>query len=158
MNFQEKKPINIYGNFLDNAATNLNELILKILNPDKFEKLIQLYFLRLGAKAVIPPKNTKDKFGDVDIIAVFENIKVIIYVQAKLHIGNTSDNAVSQIKEFKENSVIDDDYHRIGWVISTGNFSEQSNQIAIASNIRLINGITFSKMIIDAGIENLNEL
>lgn len=75
-------------------AKTLKDEIYKKLNPDKFEKLVKWYFDKIGAsKTYIPPKNRKEKQGndDVDIEAIFENIKTIINVQAKFYDGETDE-------------------------------------------------------------------
>ena len=55
--------------------------------------------IKLGADKVdIPSKNNKENavenYADVDVIAIFEKLKHIIYIQAKFHNGKTSDWAV----------------------------------------------------------------
>ena len=54
---------------------------MKQLNPDKFERLIKWYFQRNLANSVdIPAKNENGKSGDTDVIATFDNLKLIIEI------------------------------------------------------------------------------
>jgi restriction endonuclease len=112
--FHRNKPINLHSQILANSAESLLELIRKQLAPEKFESLIAWYFQRIGATEVtIPPKNDSEKQGDADIIAVFEPLKTIYYVQAKHHKGDTGAWAAEQIKDLIANKDrMDDDYSK----------------------------------------------
>jgi hypothetical protein len=88
--FHIKRPINLHSQVLANSAGSLLKLIREELNPDKFELLVAWYFERIGATEVtIAAKNDPKKQGDADIIAVFEPLKTIYYVQAKYHKGSS---------------------------------------------------------------------
>ena len=158
--FKHNKPINAYSLITKRASCEILKTIKEILDPDKLELLVKWFFKRIGAGSVnIPSKNAKDKEGDADIIATFEQIKTIIYVQVKAHGGQTNDWAIQQIKDYKsQQDILEDGYSKIAWVISTcDNFSEEAQKLATESNIQLINGDTFSNMILEAGILNLDE-
>jgi len=159
--YKNNKPINLYSEIMDKIRTQVLNSVVSKLNPDKFEKLVKYYFERIGANSVyIPAKNENGKEGDADIVATFEPIKTIIYVQVKFHALETETNewAVQQIKEYKNNKeVMDDGYTKIGWVItSANNFSDESLRIAQEEGIHLIDGKRFAEMIIDAGLSDLN--
>lgn len=105
--------------------------------------------------------------ADVDVIATFESIKTLVYAQVKFYDtdSKTSEWALKQIKEYKENQLLDDDddYSKIYWVVSTAkNFSEECVNLAKETrqqermSLSLINGEEFARMLIDAGIENLD--
>ncbi len=158
--FNEKKPINIHSTIMDNTCDVVLSSIKKELNPDKFEKLISLYFQEIGATNVyIPAKNENGKEGDADIVSVFEKQKLIIYIQAKFQSGKISDWGVHQVLDYKiDKESIDDGYNKIAWVVTTANqFSEEAERIASENGIQLINGLEFSKMLLDAGILMLNK-
>ncbi|MDA3052717.1 restriction endonuclease [Campylobacter sp. JMF_01 NE2] len=143
---------------IEKMAKILHSEILKNLNPDKFENLVKTYFEKIGAiEVVIPSKNRSDKENndDVDVMAVFDNIKTVINVQAKFHEGQTNDWAVTQIKEYAEiKQIAEDDYFRQYWVVSTADrYSQEAINLAKENKIRLITGIEFAKMIISAGIK-----
>lgn len=159
--YRENKPINLHSLILESSLDNTLGIIKKELNPDKFEALIMWYFKRIGAnEAFIPAKNEPDKEGDADIIASFEAIKTIIYVQAKFHSGVTSSWAMEQIDKYKgHKETMDDGYSKIGWVISTAdNYSKECLEKAKSNNIQLIDGKQFTKMLLEVGISHLHEL
>lgn len=158
-NYSENKPIHLHSIIIDQTASVVLNSIQNELNPDKFEKLVKAYFQAIGANDVtIPSKNERDKEGDADIIAVFENIKLIIYIQAKFQNGQISEWGANQILDYKNNKEsIDDGYNKIAWVITTANtFNSNAQNLAKENNIQLVNGIDFSKMILNSGINLLN--
>lgn len=158
-------PINLYASIVDSASPKILENILKDLDDTKLEKLVQWYFDRIGATTTsIPSKNETGKEGDADVIAVFEPLKTIYYVQAKFHRGTTGDWATHQIIDYRkkklEQSVtdtMDDGYNKISWVVSTGNdFDDNSKKLAQENSVQLINGNELSRLILEAGISDLN--
>ncbi|BDC93376.1 restriction endonuclease [Treponema bryantii] len=158
ISFKNKKPINLKADLLDNSVNIWNNTILTELNPDKYEKLVRWYFKKIGAsESYIPPKNSIDKVGDVDVIATFENLRTIINVQVKFYQGETSDWAINQINDFaKSKETISDGYHRQYWVISSSDsFSEKSYNLAKENNILLIDGKQFVKMLLHVGLDSL---
>ena len=155
-------PINLYASVIGNLAKQLLSAIKTQLNPDKFEKLIRWYFQKIGAStAYIDAKNKSGKFdgADADIIAEFDLLKVSFYTQAKFYTDETSDWAVKQISKYKEQ--FDShfgEYAIISWVISTADsFSAEALELAEKENIRLIAGEEFARMLIDAGITDINK-
>lgn len=158
--FKEKRPINLREIVHEKCANDVRETILEKLNSDTFEKLIKLFFERQGANVIIPPKNEKDKQGDADVIATFELLKLIVYVQVKHHDGKTDDWAVQQIHSYRDNKIeamTGDEYTRTAWVISTAkSFSEGCENLAKMENVRLIDGIKFAELLLDAGMEQMD--
>ena len=157
---QEGKPINIADSIKNKCRDEVLSRINKELGSGQLEKLIKWYFERIGALSVeIPAKNARDKEGDADIVATFEPIRTIIYVQAKHHEGTTNDWAVKQIDSYvknKEELGEDDGYTKIPWVVSTGkNFSEVCRERAKRNNVYLIDGEELASRILDAGISDL---
>jgi restriction endonuclease Mrr len=157
---QESQPINLHSKLLSEQIRSTLALIKSQLTPDKFEHLIKWYFRKVGATEVdIPAKNERDKAGDADVIAVFEPIKTIIYVQAKKHNGETSDWAASQIQEYKDHKNTSDGYSRIAWVVSTcDKFSPNCIKLAEANNVVLFDGKAFVTLLLEAGIGGLEAL
>ena len=146
--FRNKKPINLKEILVDKTVSIWNE------------KLVKWYFAQIGASEVyIPPKYYGGKQGDVDVIATFEKIKTIIYVQVKQYDGETSDWAVQQIVDFSNSKEFgSDNYFSQLWVISSADcFSEECKNMAAANHVRLINGEEFARMLLDEGIDSLNE-
>ena len=157
-NYKEDKPIHLHSTIVEKIANPVLETIKTELNPDKFEKLVKTYFETIGANEVsIPAKNERDKEGDADVIAVFENIKLIIYIQVKFHEGKTPKWGVNQILDYKINKEsIDDGYNKIAWFItSADSFGDEARKKAVENEIQLINGLEFSEMLLNAGINYL---
>ena len=76
-------------------------------------------------------------------------------VQVKKHEGTTDNWAVQQVKAFKANHNYGD-YHTQMWVISScEEFSERARAEAEEAGVRLIGGLEFAKMILDAGLEGM---
>lgn len=159
------KPINLHAQITAAAVAVIRDEVRGSLNPDKLERLVQWYLKRVGASDVyIPSKNEADKEGDADVIATFEPLRLIIYVQAKFHQGETSTWALDQInayrnkKDRRENTAdTDTEYSHIRWVVSTGDrFSEDCRRQAAETNVRLIDGERFAAMLLEAGIAGLD--
>jgi hypothetical protein len=160
--FDAQRPINLHSKITDSTVQTILTILRKELNPDKFELLLKWYFKRVGALSVsIPSRNKRDKEGDADIIATFEPIKTIIYVQAKFHEGETSTWALEQIMAYRDsmaNKDSTDDYSQISWVVSTADtYSEAAIKLAKEQSVRLINGEQFVIMLLQAGITGLDE-
>jgi hypothetical protein len=161
--FKANKPISLYGDLSKEFSEKTLEDILNKLTPEKFEKLVESYFECVGASVVVnPEKNLKNKSGDVDILATFEALRLIICVQAKYHERNTDRWAVDQIRDYYEGlkkeglnkEDIDDGYSRILWVISAcDDFSQEAKDEAEKHKIHLINGIEFARMLLDVGLK-----
>lgn len=154
-------PINLYATVIEELAGRLLGAIKAQLTPDKFELLIKWYFEKLGASRTLRPgKSSSDKWdgADVDIVAEFDALKVVFYIQAKLHDDVTSQWAVEQISKYKDQHEVSfGEYTAIPWVISTANaFSAAAITMAQESNVRLVTGGEFGRMLIDAGITNIN--
>ncbi|SNU04577.1 Restriction endonuclease [Lachnospiraceae bacterium] len=159
---KNNKPITLYGDVIDSLVEQMRNSILSTLNPDKFEQLVKWYLMRCGASSVwIPAKNESGKKdgADADIIAEFDNLKYIVYVQTKWHEGETSDWAVHQIDNYKnQKSEGDSDYTYATWVISSAEkFSSQAVVDAEEKSVRLIDGNEFSKMLLDMGLCDIND-
>ena len=140
-----------------NLGIDRQTLIEKFTNDIRFENLVGWYLKSLGARVDTPSKNeSKTEDGDADKVGYFDSIKTAIMVQVKKHEGMTDDWAVQQIKAYKTNHNYGD-YHTQMWVISTcEEFSKEAKSMAEEEEVRLINGIEFAKMILDAGLEGLN--
>ncbi|MFN8255690.1 MAG: restriction endonuclease [Bacteroidales bacterium] len=158
--FDKGQPLNIYSQIISKTRHQILDTIKTELTPDKFEILVKWYFQRIGASEVyIPSKNESGKEGDADVVAVFEQIKTIIYSQVKFHAGETSSWAIEQIKNYKEQKdTMDDGYSKISWVISSAdNFSKESYDFAKEAKVQLIDGKQFTTMLLEAGIVNLDK-
>jgi hypothetical protein len=125
--------------------------------------LVKWYLLQCGANAessYFPAKNASDNIdgADADFVAVFEELKTIFYVQAKHHKNTTDEWAVEQINKYKEQKEDDVEYHHIPWVISTcEKFSEKAVNLAVKNKVRLINGLDFAELLLNAGLRNIDK-
>ncbi len=159
--FVEKRPIHLHSILLERSTGPLLDAIKSSLNPDKFEKLIKSYFQTIGATQVrIPAKNARTKVGDADIVAVFDHIKVIIYVQAKFHQGKTSAWGARQILDYRiQQQSNGNGYTKIAWLLSTADaFTDGAIRTAAEHGIQLINGREFTEMIANAGLGMLSRV
>lgn len=159
-NYEANKPIHLHSILLEKTAGLVLESLTTQLNPSKFEKVISIYFKTIGATQVtIPAKNTRDKEGDADIIAVFEKMKLIIYVQAKFQSGQINQWAANQVLDYvSQQDRLDDGYSRIAWVITTADsFNSEAQKIAAINQVQLIDGLEFSKMLLNAGVDLLRD-
>ena len=151
----------------ERCANDILDVIKENLNPDAFERLIADYFERQGASVRIPPKNERDKQGDADVEATFDHLRVIIYVQAKHHEGETNEWAVEQIEKYVEHRKLgerDGHYDHVAWVVSTATYTEdcrrrvESERAESAGAIQLVTGQEFAEMLLDVGIEAVGRL
>lgn len=159
--YKDNKLYNFHTDIIESSIESINKTIDDRLTPDKFEQLVKWYLKQIGASDVyIPAKNEKDKENgaDADVIATFEHLKVIVYVQVKYHKGFTSDWAIQQISEYKiQRENIDDEYTYIPWVITSAEkYSKEAIQKAREANVRLIDKKEFARMLINNGLDNIN--
>lgn len=162
---RKNKPIH-FRNEINDVVPSICEIIQTKLNPNKFEYLVKWYFERVGANSVIPPKRTPDKvdYEDVDVIATFELLKTIYYVQVKHYRGETGSWGAEQISHLKELAELKDDrqddgYTKVYWLISSSeSFSEECINKARETNVQLIDGKKFSSMLLDAGFLGVKDV
>lgn len=158
--FDKGQPLNLHSQIINSTKQQIIDAIRAELTPDKFEILIKWYFQRIGASEVyIPSKNESGKEGDADVVAVFEPLKTIIYSQVKFHTGETSSWAIEQIESYKDHKeTMDDGYSKISWVItSADSFSQDAYEYAKEAKVQLIDGNQLTKMLLEAGIVNLDK-
>ena len=159
---KNQKPINLKSNLINKSIDIWLENIRNDLNPDKFERLVEKYLLKVGATSseINPSKNSMDKRGDVDVIGIFEPIKTIVNIQVKFYNGETSEWAVQQINDYsKSKQSVSDGYSSVYWVISSSDsFSVEAEKLAIEKGVLLFNGRQFVQMLMEAGIENIDDL
>jgi len=163
---RKNKPIH-FRNEINDVAPSIRTIIQTKLNPDKFENLVKWYFGRVGASSVvIPPKNPSSKvdYEDVDVIATFDLLKTIYYVQVKHYRGETSSWGAEQIVHLKEMKALKDDrlddgYTKVYWLLSSSEkFSEECVNKAKETNVQLIDGNVFSSMLMDAGFLGVGDV
>lgn len=160
MAFQKNTPLNINEFFVNNLSQNLYENLTlpnSPLNPHKFELLIKNLMRSLNA-TVEKPSIKGD--GDADIVATFESIKHIIYIQAKYYERGTtaSEWAIEQIADFRDRKEINEieEYTTGFWVISSADdFTDNAKLLAKKENVRLISGKELARLILETGLNSL---
>jgi len=156
-------PINLYNNVIEDISSPFLGAIKRDSSDSKFEKLVKWYMEQQGFKAEIPPKNFKGKkdYADADIVAASELLKIIICIQVKFFEGVCGEWAIEQISKYTEQKMLADtenDYTYIQWVVSTADdYSEKAKSIAVEKNVRLITGLEFSQMLLDSGVNTIND-
>lgn len=162
--FLENKVVKIDEVLKETLKKALIEKLIEKLSPNKFETLILKIMEKLGAsKCDIPNRNDKTKakegHGDVDIVAVFEKIKHIIYIQAKFHVGHSNDWAIKQLDDYNGEKDIDSDYSTSYWAITTAEFNDDAIEIAKKiseeKTIRLIGKYDLAELILEIGVEGI---
>lgn len=156
-NYRGKKPINLRESILEETVGSVSKKISELLNPDKFEGLVEWYLRSLGARVETPGKSSSPtEAGDADKVGYFDKIGFAIMVQVKKHEGTTGDWAVNQINSYHANNNFGD-YSTALWVISSGEkFSEEAIRLAEEYGVKLIDGNTFAKMILEVGLADLS--
>lgn len=156
-----KQPVNLHTVILEQTSAKTQQVFKQYLTPNKLELVIKWYMKKKGASRVfIPPKNErgKENYADADVIAEFDDLGIIFYIQAKNHIESTSEWGVHQIKEYLQQMQDDTNgYTYISWVISTADFSEIAKEEARSKEVRLIGGDDFVKMLLNCGIEDIDD-
>lgn len=158
-NFAVKRPLNLRYEIVEASKQIVLDKIRTITDPDKFEYLIKRFCEKIGASSVDIPSKNAEKEGDADIIATFESLKLILYIQAKFHVDKTDEWAVEQIRDYKEQfrNIEYDGYFRIAWVVTAGDgYTAAAEKEAKDNNITLINGLQFAEMLLDAGLDSLD--
>jgi len=156
--FNTKQPINLKNAILEECTPIVHQKIQELIQDSKFEELVSWYVKKLGASKVeIPSKNeSPTENGDADVVAFWDSLHLAIMIQVKKHSGETDSWAVEQIKNFNTNHNYGDDMATQLWVISScDKFGIDAVQIAQGSQVRLINGTEFSKMLLDVGFMDL---
>ena len=158
--FEKNKPINLKNEIIQRNKNIVLDIIKQKANPDKLEEVIKLYCYKAGASSVSIPNKNNGKKGDIDVIAVFDTLKLVLYIQAKFHSGETDSWAVEQIRDYAENSSDDnfiEGYSSIAWVITTADkYSEKALNLANKYSITLITGIEFAEMLINIGFSGMD--
>lgn len=156
--FRTNKPINLKEEILKVVEKNAFKKVNEVISSNKFENLIEWYLKSIGASRVeTPAKNSSPtEEGDADKVAYFEKLKLIIMVQAKKHDGTTDKYAVQQIIDYNENNSYEG-YTTAMWVISSAKkFSKAATKLAEASGVHLINGLEFTQLILENGLNGLS--
>ncbi len=156
------EPVNVHDKLVQASIDPITSVFERFVTPDNLENIVKNYMIKKGAdRAWIPAKNesNKDNGADADVVAEFDDLRLIFYIQVKKHSGNTNEWAVKQISEYyeqRQNS--SNDYTYIPWAISTAEFSEDAVRLAEEKGVRLIGGRELVEMIVNSGFSNIMDL
>lgn len=166
-------PFSIYGRSIEFLKKNLYDNALCQITPDNFESLIAWYFKKKGADVhEVLKKNYSEKVEqeDVDVLAIYEDLKIRFFVQAKAYNNKNGKKvnlggAINQLNKYMNHHVSESDekYTDVKWIVclaKTNEGIEKYDEIIKDNNskdIRIINGMEFAEMLLDAGIQNIDE-
>lgn len=159
-NHRNGKTLNLKGVIAEGTRNIIVEKLCCAINDVGFEKVVKWYMERLGATSVfIPAKNNlSHSQGDADVIALFDELQLAVFVQVKQYDRQVEKDALEQIV-CAYDSYKDQYPDRLAalWVVTTCNvFSQDAIDFANEYNVRCIGGDEFADMMLDVGIKNLN--
>ena len=158
-NKRAKKIINLRQELVEGVSKTILDKLKTRINDSKFEKVVEWYLQRLGATSTdIPAKrNLSTAQGDIDVIAVFDDLRVVVMVQAKQYQNEVDKNAVEQVVRASNYYTPQyPTYTPLLWVVATcDKFTEDAISYADENNVRLIGGDEFAPMILDIGIKDM---
>ena len=155
-------PVTLHDPLTELVTEKAREIIDRRITPDNLERLLCWYMEKKGASRVhIPAKNEsgKENGAYADVIAEFDDLGIIFYIQAKKHTvdSETDSWAVTQISEYKKQKEDEDSgYTYIPWVVTTGRFSEDTQAAAKEVKVRLVDGNDLIQMFLDCGIADID--
>lgn len=155
-------PVTLHDPLIETVTEKAREIIDRRITPDNLEHLLCWYMEKKGASRVhIPAKNEsgKENGADADVIAEFEDLGIIFYIQAKKHTvdSETDSWAVTQISEYKKQKEDEESgYTYIPWVVTTGKFGEETQAVAKKEKVRLVDGDGLIQMFLDCGIADID--
>lgn len=163
--YREGKQITFVDRVKEEVTPILIEQLYSSLTSDTFEALIADYFMGVGAdESIVLPKNPtgKESEEDADVEATFEDLKIIIWVQAKQKTkqktGNVTqeiNSAINQIASYKckhEKDRINKGYKVLTWVVTTASKKDvDETELDLREDVRLIYGEEFSSMLMEVG-------
>lgn len=157
-NYKKSEVQNLMGECASSISYQLLKTIRQEFTSEKFKDFIKLFFLKLGASdAYIPSKDERENHPETDIVAVFEPLKYVIYAKVKFGPENPNQWLLRQfemIKDSKEN--MNDGYNKVFWFITSEEFSPNVYQQAKELHVQMIDGLEFSKMLLENGITNID--
>ena len=138
----------------------LKEIQTGYINPRKFEQFVRKVLLSNGATnaKIIATRNDKG----VDIIANFlvgRVAQVNVGVQVKNHTGVTENKWIDQLIKGMEQEGLS-----LGWLVTSAEFEKNAEEYlgkkleGSTMEIFLVDGLQLAGMIIDNGLENMDEV
>ena len=154
------KTINLKDEIENETSSIILNKLLSRINDSGFEKVVKWYLNRLGATSTFIPakRNLSTRQGDADVIALFDELRVALFVQVKQYDNQVEKSALEQVvhayESYREEYVA---YTPILWIVTTcKSFSQEAQDYANENNVRCIDGDEFARMILEIGINDLN--
>lgn len=153
-------PIDLKTEIIEASCNVILDKLKQKINDSGFEKVVKWYLERIGATyADIPAKKTlSPNNGDADVIALFDDLRIALFIQVKQYDNTVDKNAIEQVVKAYESHYKDQYPDRIPilWVITTcEQFSEDAIEFANENNVRCIDGNEFARMLLDMGFKDL---
>lgn len=167
--FVDDNPISLSADLIDDLSRTMLESLNSYSKPNSFEQVVCDYFTRIGASsAEVQSKTAKhgtdEKQGDVDVVATFDHLKTVYYIQVKRHEGETGEWAIAQVKAFAAGQASlakegdEPGYATVLWALTLAeNFSPEAKDAANAilngaHAVTLVTGPEFARMMVEAGV------
>lgn len=152
-------PIDIRNEIIEASCSVVLDKLKQKINDSGFERVVRWYLNRFGATStIIPAKGLLSSAkGDIDIIALFDDLRIALFVQVKQYDYIVDKHAIEQVVVAYESYYKDEYLDRtpILWVVATCQFSEDAIEYANEYNVRCIDGNEFSSMLLDIGFKDL---
>ena len=159
-NKRKGKNNNIKTAIFDSTSELIVENLKKKINDSGFEKIVRWYLECLGAtSAFIPPKSalSREK-GDIDVVALFDELRIAVFVQVKQYDFEVNKNAIEQVFNAYNSTYYNKypDRTSLLWVVATcERFSDDAIDYANENNVRCICGNEFAQMLLNVGFKDL---
>lgn len=153
-------PIDIRAEIIEASSRIILDKLKNKINDSGFEKVVKWYLERIGATTTdIPAKRAlSSDTGDADVIALFDDIRVALFVQVKQYDNMVDKKAIEQVVNAYESYYKDlyPDRTPILWVLTTcEQFLEDAIEFANENNVRCIDGNEFARMLLDIGFKDM---
>lgn len=159
-NKRANNPINLRGEIVSSTTSTIIDKLIGKIDDTKLEKVVEWYLQRLGATTTYIPakRNLSHSQGDVDVVSLFDDLRIVVLVQVKQHTIDVDESAIKQVVSAKGHYEAQyPAYTSLLWVVATcNNFTEKAVDDANENNVRLIGGEEFAQMILDVGIKDLD--
>ena len=159
-NKRNNKIIDLRSEIVTSTTSTITDKLINKINDTKLEKVVEWYLQRMGATTTFIPakRNLSNSQGDVDVVSLFDDLRIVVLVQVKQHTTDVDELAIKQVVNARGHYEAQyPAYTSLLWVLATcNNFTEKAVDDANENNVRLIGGDEFAQMILDVGIKDLN--
>ncbi len=134
------------------------KIIQDFLQEKHIENLIKRYLQKQGAGCVKIITKAQQQY--TEMVAEFEQLGLILFVNVEQNVSQIDQWALEQIQAYQKQLSHQRDGYIYGmWLISLkSSYSNALKEYAAKQNVQLIEGIAFSKMLLKAGLTALEEM